>query len=78
MMREGSLQPPGMGGVAPLAEQFEATPPLRTPNAQPESGLNCINLGPASPCRVCPALVGARPVGHLGTSTEYPLSMGKV
>ena len=24
---EGSPQPPGMGGVAPLVERFEATPP---------------------------------------------------
>ena len=28
---EGSPQPPGMGGVAPLEERFEATPPLRGP-----------------------------------------------
>ena len=28
---EGTPQPPGMGGVAPLAERFEAMPPLRRP-----------------------------------------------
>ena len=28
---EGSPQTPGMGGVAPLEERFEATPPLRGP-----------------------------------------------
>ena len=31
MKGEGSPQPPGMGGVAPLEERFEATPPLRGP-----------------------------------------------
>ena len=31
MTGEGSPQPPGMGGVAPLVEGFEATPPLRSP-----------------------------------------------
>ena len=29
---EESPQPPGMGGVAPLVERFEATPPLRRPD----------------------------------------------
>ena len=28
---QGSPQPPRMGGVAPLVEWFEATPPLRGP-----------------------------------------------
>ena len=26
---EGTPQPPGMGGVTPLAKRFEAMPPLR-------------------------------------------------
>ena len=33
---EGSPQPPGMGGVAPLVERFEATPPLRAHHLVPD------------------------------------------
>ena len=32
--REGSPQPPGMGGAALLVEWFEAEPPLRRPSEQ--------------------------------------------
>ena len=36
---EGSTQPPGMGGEAPLVERFEATPPLRRPDSSEKCGM---------------------------------------
>ena len=33
---KGPPQPPGIGGVAPLVERFEATPPLRACHLVPD------------------------------------------
>ena len=33
---KGPPQAPGMGGVPPLVERFEATPPLRAPHLVPD------------------------------------------
>ena len=73
-MQGGTLQrwggaphnPPEMGGVAPLVERFEAMPPLRSPNVDVLSSLECIKtlirLDIKRLVLECP-LVGTCPVG---------------